>query len=129
VGAGAASFTGRVFAVNHFGLRQYLDAVAAGRLPVALLATLPAPAAAAYRAFWQGYTGAFGPSGDPLLRTAWVRSAVQAARAIGLLAPGPDGSSVMTPRGYDTYHDVERLITYRLIEPLWEHMMAEHQAA
>jgi oxygen-independent coproporphyrinogen-3 oxidase len=96
---------------------------------VALLATLPPPAAAAYRAFWQGYTGGFGPRGDPLLGTAWVKAAVQAARAVGLLAAGPDGSSVMTPRGYDAYHDVERLITYRLIEPLWEHMMAEHQAA
>ncbi len=29
-------------------------------------------------------------------------------------------------RGYDLYHDIERLVTYQLIEPLWAQMLAEH---
>jgi len=29
-------------------------------------------------------------------------------------------------RGFDRYHDLERLVTYQLIEPLWAQMLAEH---
>ncbi len=34
----------------------------------------------------------------------------------------------MTPLGFDAYHDLERLVTYQLIEPLWAEMLAEHRA-
>lgn len=30
------------------------------------------------------------------------------------------------PRAFDVYHDLERLVTYQLIEPLWAQMLAEH---
>lgn len=30
------------------------------------------------------------------------------------------------PRGFDAYHDLERWVTYHLIEPLWAQMLAEH---
>jgi oxygen-independent coproporphyrinogen-3 oxidase len=33
----------------------------------------------------------------------------------------------LTDSGYDRYHDVERWITYQLIEPLWAEMMQEHE--
>ena len=29
-------------------------------------------------------------------------------------------------RAFDLYHDLERLVTYQLIEPLWAQMLAEH---
>jgi oxygen-independent coproporphyrinogen-3 oxidase len=32
----------------------------------------------------------------------------------------------LTPKGFDTYHDLERLVTYELIEPLWAEMLKEH---
>ena len=32
----------------------------------------------------------------------------------------------LTPRGFDAYHDLERLVTYHLIEPLWAEMLTEH---
>jgi hypothetical protein len=32
----------------------------------------------------------------------------------------------LTRRGYDRYHDLERWVTYHLIEPLWSDLMAEH---
>lgn len=128
VGAGAASFTGGSFLVNHFGLDPYCEAIAAGRLPIALTADLPRLAATTYRAFWQGYTGAYRDEQDPLLDAAWVRAGLRAASAAGLLRATGEGGYRMTQRGYDVYHDVERLITYRLIEPLWGRMMTEHAA-
>jgi menaquinone C8-methyltransferase len=127
VGAGAATSAGTWFLVDHFGLVPYLDAVAAGRLPIARLATLSPTAAGAYGLFWQLYTGtvptgfvAAGPGGAGTLR-----AALALARASGWLAPMRDGLH-LTPRGYDRYHDLERAVTYHLIEPLWSELMTEH---
>lgn len=130
-GAGAASFTGASFAVNHFGLGQYAESVMAQRLPVALTARLPRPVARAYRGFWQAYTGAVSPVGpngsDALLSHGSVKAALRLAVAAGWVAPDSDGGFRLTGRGYDRYHDLERWVTYRGIEPLWEQMMAEHE--
>jgi coproporphyrinogen III oxidase-like Fe-S oxidoreductase len=35
----------------------------------------------------------------------------------------------MGARGFDVYHDLERLVTYQLIEPLWAQMLAENDDA
>jgi coproporphyrinogen III oxidase-like Fe-S oxidoreductase len=129
VGAGAATFAGDLFAVNHFGLSQYGAAVEEGRLPIALLARLPSAAATAYRAFWQGYTGQFRAGDDPVLEARWLAGSLRVAAAVGLLRRTGDGGYRMTPRGYDVYHDAERAVTYGLIEPLWGRLMAEHDAA
>ena len=43
----------------------------------------------------------------------------------GLLRRVPGGFR-LTERGFDRYHDLERLVTYELIEPLWAEMLAEH---
>jgi oxygen-independent coproporphyrinogen-3 oxidase len=126
LGAGAASFAGTLFCVNHFGLEHYSKALLSGRLPVARTARLPRPAAAAYRAFWQAYTGRMPVHGDdPLLEhpvaaalTGWARLMGWSRRAGAEL--------IVTGRGYDRYHDLERWVTYHLIEPLWAEMMAEH---
>lgn len=126
MGAGAASFAGDVFAVNHFGLDQYRAAVVAGDLPIARIAHLPAPAAAAYRAFWQAYTGAVPLHGDDrLLRHPLSTTLVGSARLAGW-ARRVDNSVLLTSSGYDHYHDLERWVTYHLIEPLWAEMMQEH---
>jgi menaquinone C8-methyltransferase len=130
VGAGAATSAGTWFLVDHFGLAPYLAAVGAGRLPIARLAQLSPTAAGAYRLFWQLYTGtvptgfvARGPGGVRLLT-----AALDLGRAAGWVAPSPDGLH-LTANGYDRYHDVERAVTYHLIEPLWAELMAEHGAA
>lgn len=98
MGAGSASFTGRDFYVNHFGLAAYSDDVDAQRLPVARWLHLGPAAGGLYDAFWQAYAGSI--AGHRLGR-----------------------------RGFDLYHDVERLITYQLIEPLWAQMLREHGQA
>lgn len=125
MGAGAASFAGGVFSVNHFGLDQYAAAVDAGRLPIARMARLPGPAAAAYRAFWQAYTGSVALD-DPLLGHPLSHVLVSSAEMLHL-ARRDDGEVLLTAAGYDRYHDLERWVTYHLIEPLWEEMMREHQ--
>ena len=38
------------------------------------------------------------------------------------------GGYRLTPRGFDVYHDLERLVTYQFIEPLWAEMLTEHLA-
>ncbi len=95
MGAGSASFTGRDFYVNHFGLDAYTEDLAANRLPVARWLHLGRAAGWAYDAFWQAYAGDV------------------AGHRLGA-------------RSFDVYHDLERLVTYQLIEPLWAQMLAEH---
>jgi menaquinone C8-methyltransferase len=129
IGAGAASSSGEVFLLDHFGLAPYLAAVDHGQLPIARVARLAPTAASAYRLFWQLYTGSLPPgylAGLPAGRRLAVAS-IGAAKALGWVAP--DGDVIrLTPTGYDRYHDLERWITYRLIEPLWAEMMEEHGA-
>ena len=44
-----------------------------------------------------------------------------------LLSAAPGGYR-LTGRGFNAYHDLERWVTYQLIEPLWAEMLAEHAA-
>lgn len=131
MGAGASSVTGRDFLVNHFGVATYAAAVEAGRLPVARWLHLGRWAGAAYDAFWQAYAGGVSPA---LLREAYgrgpcavVRAALEPPRWAGLVR-ADDGVLRLTPRGFDAYHDLERAVTYQLIEPLWGEMLREHAA-
>jgi oxygen-independent coproporphyrinogen-3 oxidase len=129
LGAGAASFAGPLFLVNHFGLERYSEALQSGRLPVARIARLSRSAAAAYRAFWQAYTGRIPVHGDdPLLRHPAAMALKMVSRAMGW-SRHAGGELVVTGRGYDRYHDLERWVTYHLIEPLWAEMMMEHDPA
>jgi coproporphyrinogen III oxidase-like Fe-S oxidoreductase len=129
LGAGSASFGGGLFTVNHFGLDQYRRAVDAGRLPVARIARLPRPAAAAYRAFWQAYTGEVPiEANDPLLAHPLAATLFKASRVLGWSRRKADVYA-LTPSGYDRYHDLERWVTYQLIEPLWAELMGEHRDA
>ena len=128
LGAGAASFAGSLFAVNHFGLDRYRATLGAGRLPVARTARLSPPAAAAYRAFWQAYTGRVPlDGGDPLLAHPLAVALRNGSRLMGWSRRSGDGV-VLTRSGYDRYHDLERWVTYHLIEPLWAEMMDEHRS-
>jgi oxygen-independent coproporphyrinogen-3 oxidase len=131
MGAGSSSFAGRDFYVNHFGVTAYADAVEQGRLPVARWLHLGAWGGAAYDAFWHAYAGVVDP---PSLERSYGRGAGTAARTVlaplalaGLLRRVPRGYR-LTRRGFDAYHDLERLVTYQLIEPLWAEMLTEHAA-
>ncbi len=132
LGAGSASYTGRYFLVNHFGLAQYLGKLEAGQLPLARQIRLPPILAAAYWAFWQAYTGRVDPT--PIRRYfgsgpgAFWRLALALLRANGQLE-SQHGAFFLTPAGRDQYHDLERWVTYRFIEPLWSRMMREHTVA
>lgn len=129
LGAGASSFLGRDFLVNHFGVETYIADVAAGRLPIARRLHLGRLGGAAYDAFWQAYSGRLCPPerGSGVAAAVLLRAATAAMTATGLLTgPGPGGCRALTPRGFDRYHDLERWVTYHLIEPLWSQMLAEH---
>ena len=132
MGAGSSSFLGRDFLVNHFGVETYLAAVATGRLPLARHLHLGMAGGAAYDAFWQAYAGGVDVESLAASYDGWGRTL---ARSLALLAAAgwlrrADGSSTyrVTPRGFDRYHDLERWVTYRLIEPLWGEMLREHTA-
>lgn len=125
-GAGAATFTGKEFFLNHFGLAQYERALSAGRLPLARRGRLDPLRAGLYYAFWQLYA-----PGVDLARLArqpggrLVAPLLRALRLFGYLELR-EGRLQLTERGFDRYHDLERSVTYRLIEPLWEEMLEEH---
>ena len=126
-GAGAATFTGRDFLVNHFGLEQYAAALAAGRLPIARRLRLDAVDAALYCAFWQLY--APGLDLDRFRRlfpgARWIAPLCGVLTRTGHLTRR-DGRVRLTEKGFDRYHDAERWVTYHLIEPLWGEMLEEH---
>ena len=129
MGAGATSVTGQDFLVNHFGLESYLEQIDAGRLPLARHLHLGRWAGAGYDAFWQAYSGAVSPSslatsfGGPVGSAA--RLGLAPARWAGLVRRSGHDLQ-LTDRGFDAYHDLERAVTYRLIEPLWAEMLGEH---
>ena len=129
MGAGSSSFAGRDFYVNHFGVTAYAEAVEAGRLPIARWLHLGRWCGAAYDGFWQAYAG--GIDGAALADSygravaATARAGLAPLVALGLLRRVPHGYR-LTPRGFDAYHDLERLVTYQLIEPLWAEMLTEH---
>lgn len=132
MGAGSSSFAGRDFYVNHFGVVTYAAAVEQGRSPVARWLHLGRWAGAAYDTFWQAYAG--GVDRDALARS-YGAVVATAARAgldpfvpAGMLRRVPGGGYHLTPQGFDAYHDLERLVTYQLIEPLWAEMLKEHAA-
>ena len=131
MGAGSSSFAGRDFYVNHFGIAAYTTAVDEGRVPVARWLHLGRWAGAAYDAFWQAYAGgvdcyalarSYGAAVAALSR-AWLL----ALAAAGMVEQDAAGFR-LTPRGFDAYHDLERWVTYHLIEPLWADMLTEHTA-
>ena len=132
MGAGSSSFTGRDFYVNHFGVTMYVDAVARGSLPIARRFHLGRWGGAAYDAFWQAYAGGVdcrsldGSYGRAVGTT--VRAGLAPFERAGLVRRAPDGYR-LTQRGFDAYHDLERLVTYGLIEPLWAEMLREHAAS
>jgi oxygen-independent coproporphyrinogen-3 oxidase len=128
MGAGSSSFAGRDFYVNHFGVATFADAVEHDRLPIARWLHLGRWAGAAYDGFWQAYAG--GADRDALERSYGRAVAATAAAllaplvAVGLLRRVPHGYR-LTRSGFDAYHDLERLVTYQLIEPLWAEMLTE----
>ena len=131
MGAGSSSFAGRDFYVNHFGVATYAGEIEQGRLPVARWLHLGRWGGAAYDAFWQAYAGgvdldslaaAYGPA-----VAATARAGLAPLELVGLLRGVPEGFR-LTPHGFDAYHDLERAVTYQLIEPLWAEMLAEHAA-
>lgn len=146
MGAGSASFLGQDFLVNHFGVATYIDSLAAGDLPVARWLRLGALAGAAYDTFWQAYAGQVGigttaGAGEVGTGTtsgagqqvslggswgAWTLNGVLATLASAGLLRRDGPRYRLTTRGFDVYHDLERAVTYQLIEPLWADLLAEH---
>ena len=125
-GAGAATFTGEDFFLNHFGLAPYERALAAGRLPLARRAHLDPMRAALYYAFWQLYAPGIDLDQLGLFPGARiVTPLLLTMRRLGYLELR-EGRLHLTERGFDRYHDLERWVTYHLIEPLWEEMLEEH---
>lgn len=129
MGAGASSFLGQDFLVNHFGVQAYSDAVGRGRLPVARWLHLGTLGGTAYDTFWQAYAGRILPAGmgTPSRRaTDLALAPLIAAGLVSRIGTGEGAGYALTPRGFDRYHDLERAVTYRLIEPLWGQMLEEH---
>ena len=128
MGAGASSFAGADFLVNHFGLDAYIAALADDRLPIAHRLHLGAAGGTAYEAFWQAYSGRIVPAdlaASPGGR-AVVRGLCQPLRLTGLVTDN-GGRFALTAAGFDVFHDLERAVTYALIEPLWAQMLDEQR--
>ena len=126
-GAGAATFTGSDFLANHFGLARYERALQEGRLPLARRARLGPVRAALYYAFWQLYAPGLDLERFALLfpGARVVAPLCRALEQTGHLERA-GGRLHLTERGFDRYHDLERWVTYHLIEPLWEDLLQEH---
>lgn len=126
-GAGAATYTGSHFYVNHFSIDAYVQSLENNNLPIALVSRLSGKKAAAYYLFWQAYTGKINLSRFRMLYPGQhiLNKLLAALCKKGLFRQDED-SLVLTERGYAKYHDLERWVTYHFIEPLWSKMMREH---
>jgi oxygen-independent coproporphyrinogen-3 oxidase len=66
---------------------------------------------------------------DRLPVARWLHLGRAAGRAYDLFwqaYSGSVGGYRLGPWGFDRYHDLERWVTYHLIEPLWAQMLTEH---
>ena len=129
MGAGSASYTGRYFLVNHFGLDQYIRTINQGRLPIARKFRFPGLLSSAYAIFWQAYTGRIAI--DQLTRQfgtipGLLWRAIFNFFALMHWVNKQEMVYVLTKRSRDHYHDLERWVTYHFIEPLWARIMQEH---
>lgn len=127
-GAGAGSYSGKVFYLNHFSIPAYIEKVKNGCLPVARMTQLSRRKSAAYYLFWQAYTGKIDLRhfDDLFPGQRMLKGLLNSLSWLGLMQRRGE-SLVLMPGGYDRYHDLERWVTYRFIEPLWNDMMHEHE--
>lgn len=126
-GAGAASYTGSLFYLNHFSIPAYIGKVSSGYLPIARITELSQRKSAAYYLFWQAYTGRINLSRfDTLYPGQHLLKGLLALLHRKGIFRREGCDLVLTERGYDNYHDLERWVTYHFIEPLWSDMMHEH---
>jgi len=126
-GAGSGTYTGSRFLLNHFSIPDYIDKLRSGHLPIARATCMSRRRAAAYYLFWQIYTGRINIERfDALFRgQRMLKTLLTALKGVGLLQNRGD-DLVLSRKGYDRYHDLERWVTYHFIEPLWADMMHEH---
>ena len=132
MGAGASSFLGQDFLVNHFGVRTYTDAVDSGRLPVARWLHLGPLGGTALRRVLAGLRrtdlapGAGRGAPGRIRGLDLALAPMVGAGLVRRIGNGHTAGFALTPQGFDRYHDLERTVTYRLIEPLWGQMLEEH---
>lgn len=111
IGAGAASYAGNVFWVNTFNVNKYIDRLLADKSAVEVYTPMKGYRKILYEKFWQVYNG----QTDSI---PWF--------LYGLLFTGhirkDSNSFLLTRKGYESYHNIERWVTYHYIEPLWETM-------
>jgi len=126
-GAGAGSYTGASFSLNHFAPSMYIEKVQHGQLPVARSRIMSDTRSAAYYLFWQAYTGKIDlPRFEELFPGRRGLKALLAAMQWGGMFRRRGPELLLTRQGYARYHDLERWVTYHFIEPLWNDMMQEH---
>lgn len=101
MGAGAASFLGRDFLVNHFDVEAYIASVAAGGPPIARRFALGRVGGAAYERFWRAYAGRLSPRAFDLFHDLerWVTHALIEPLWAEMLPPGADATPPERRRG------------------------------
>ena len=119
IGAGAASHLSRSFWLNTFSVDGYIDAIAAGRSPVALSASLSVLESALYWLFWRCYEGSFDLQAPEALSIPALPGLVHAAERLGL-AKRVSSTVHLTEKGLFFYHILERYYTRRYIGRLWQ---------
>jgi oxygen-independent coproporphyrinogen-3 oxidase len=125
MGAGSASYTGRLFAVNEFDVERYTARVEDGEVPVQRMFPLEPLTASAYYAFWQAYAGGLDVKDiedqfGVVPGLVW-HAVAELSKWTGYFRR--DGARYrLTQGGFDRYHDLERWVTYHFIEPLWREM-------
>lgn len=131
LGAGSATYTGPLFLVNHFSIQRYIEEVEADHLPIARILRLHPLLASTYALFWQLYTGRIDSARlSELTRRSlrvWWSVLFRVLTMMRWLEATDQDTLVLTSRGRNRYHDLERWVTYHFIEPLWAEMMQEHR--
>ncbi|MCD6442576.1 MAG: radical SAM protein [Thermotogae bacterium] len=125
IGAGSASYLKEVFCVNGFNLNSYLKMVEESCVPVFMWKKLGRFDSMLFHSFWRFYTGEldlkrimkkFGSISILMGIFTIILSTIGFARI-------KDRKCILTSKGFNVFHDIERHVTYKYIEPLWKYML------
>jgi len=122
LGPSASSFLNQLFTVNTFDVRSYCELLEANRLPIALRSRMSKRAMMTYYLFWRFYEGRIDRRRFAHLFDVQVEQAFLPLVAFLLAVGGMKHTRdayVLTERGFELFHTIERWVTYNFIEPLW----------
>ena len=128
LGLSAASFTGRIFAVNTFSPARYRERLDKSELPVSRFYRFSTFQGALYYYFWSLYNGKlnFKRLADLFPGAAKKIWLLSISMSLAGYLKKSDTNFLLTTRGKEKLHVLEEWLTYEFIDPIWAMLREEN---